>query len=778
QGQASVGIFQLSAGYLTFTNGQGVIAGNQFFLGNVVGTADAILRVDNGATADINAQAALLSDAEVDVQAGSELTFGRQTTFYGGGNIHGEGLLRLDGSQNTFSGDTTINMPNGRVDLDGNSSLILSGQTLNVNAIVEINAQHINDSTNTYGAKRALASDTININNFGRLGINLTDPNDHWTMAGHLQINAITGQLISNNLSGSDMLLTGTADVYGNSNWNARTDIKGTVNIHTNDYLRLAGGDLANPSRLEGGSILGDGTLGLLSDDAVMGYGTIGADISFMTNSELRADDGTLVLTPDSNISVVGIIGTQDNDGILEVQHAWNTNVANTALELRGGQVQGGAITNGGTTRGFGRIASSEFENRGLLKPIGGELTIGTTNAADLDGVPILGVGTVDVTAGDLRVEQALHDTFNSTLTVGAGHYAMFEQGWTLSQGDILSGYGKLNLNGSLAKEAWISGGTQKLAGVVNVDKHAAFNARTEFLSTTQVNLVGGNDQLRLLAPTVIESGATFSGAGRLINEVANDLLLASGATVGVHLQNDGTLQIDSPMTDATVLSVEMSPLSVLQFDLRSNADDGIDQLNVVHHANLDGQIALRRNEGGGTYSDPSTRGDFEIITLLDANSHSGSFDSLTVDGNAAELASTALFQQRFHENNGLFHIVDYHGSNVRLINYLAIVGDANGDGSFNSTDLVTAFTAGEYEDGIAHNSTWLEGDWDGDQDFTSTDFVMAFQTGLYEGSSVLPAVAASASAVAAVPEPTSLGSLAALAMLLIGGSRRRTMGE
>jgi hypothetical protein len=60
-------------------------------------------------------------------------------------------------------------------------------------------------------------------------------------------------------------------------------------------------------------------------------------------------------------------------------------------------------------------------------------------------------------------------------------------------------------------------------------------------------------------------------------------------------------------------------------------------------------------------------------------------------------------------------------------------VGDANGDGQFDSTDLVLIFQAGEYEDAIAGNSTWSEGDWTCDGDFDTSDLVAAFQSGNYE---------------------------------------------
>ena len=62
--------------------------------------------------------------------------------------------------------------------------------------------------------------------------------------------------------------------------------------------------------------------------------------------------------------------------------------------------------------------------------------------------------------------------------------------------------------------------------------------------------------------------------------------------------------------------------------------------------------------------------------------------------------------------------------------------GDANLDGIFDSADIIRAFTAGEYEDSIAGNSTWSEGDWNGDGEFNSADFVAAFAAGPYAAAS------------------------------------------
>ncbi|MCA9151325.1 MAG: hypothetical protein KDA92_18565 [Planctomycetales bacterium] len=90
--------------------------------------------------------------------------------------------------------------------------------------------------------------------------------------------------------------------------------------------------------------------------------------------------------------------------------------------------------------------------------------------------------------------------------------------------------------------------------------------------------------------------------------------------------------------------------------------------------------------------------------------------------------------------------------------------GDANLDGEFGSRDLVTVFTAGEYEDELVGNSTWASGDWNWDGDFTTSDLVKAFDAG---GTEQGPRVAV------AVPEPTTCNWLLAFALGLWSRARR-----
>ena len=58
------------------------------------------------------------------------------------------------------------------------------------------------------------------------------------------------------------------------------------------------------------------------------------------------------------------------------------------------------------------------------------------------------------------------------------------------------------------------------------------------------------------------------------------------------------------------------------------------------------------------------------------------------------------------------------------------VVGDSNGDGVFNSADLVAVFVAGKYDDNIYGNASFSEGDWNGDGEFDSSDLVFAFRSG------------------------------------------------
>ncbi|MEZ6120477.1 MAG: PKD domain-containing protein [Pirellulaceae bacterium] len=65
------------------------------------------------------------------------------------------------------------------------------------------------------------------------------------------------------------------------------------------------------------------------------------------------------------------------------------------------------------------------------------------------------------------------------------------------------------------------------------------------------------------------------------------------------------------------------------------------------------------------------------------------------------------------------------------------LIGDANLDGEFSSSDLVQIFVSALFETG--EQAQWPEGDWNGDGRFDTSDFVAAFQEGRYEQGPVVP---------------------------------------
>ncbi len=155
-----------------------------------------------------------------------------------------------------------------------------------------------------------------------------------------------------------------------------------------------------------------------------------------------------------------------------------------------------------------------------------------------------------------------------------------------------------------------------------------------------------------------------------------------------------------------------------------------------------------------GILDTPGIVGDFDSSGILDAVD----IDLLTdaILGNSTDLKFDVNF------DGG----VDY-GDRREWVEVLrgTYFGDTNLDGEFSSTDLVAVFQLGEYEDGIAANSTWSAGDWNGDREVDSADLVIAFQAGGYE-QGPRPSLA--------VPEPTGLHSLLLIAMAILTNVRHR----
>ncbi|MCA9167339.1 MAG: PEP-CTERM sorting domain-containing protein [Planctomycetales bacterium] len=167
---------------------------------------------------------------------------------------------------------------------------------------------------------------------------------------------------------------------------------------------------------------------------------------------------------------------------------------------------------------------------------------------------------------------------------------------------------------------------------------------------------------------------------------------------------------------------------------------------------------------GGGTAIDELELYAGGVVSIPGDVDGDGDCDVDDIDS-LMSVMRTGVFDAKFDFTND--QVVDKDDLDRMIMEFKHTwFGDANLDGEFNTADFVQVFQIGEYEDGIAGNSTWAEGDWDANGEFDSGDFVVAFADGGFENGT--------RAAVAAVPEPASL-SLFALGAGLLAGLRRRS---
>ena len=158
-------------------------------------------------------------------------------------------------------------------------------------------------------------------------------------------------------------------------------------------------------------------------------------------------------------------------------------------------------------------------------------------------------------------------------------------------------------------------------------------------------------------------------------------------------------------------------------------------------------------------YIEPGFGSDFNRNFRLD----SGDLDMLTrqiADGSTDILFDLDRVDENITFNDLQIAVKDKH---------YTYFGDANDNGVFDSSDLVSVFVAGLYDAGPTEAAVWSTGDWNGDGEFSSTDLVIAMQDGGYDQGPRPPQGAA-----VVVPEP-SAGLLTLLGLVALIYSRRRS---
>ncbi len=218
---------------------------------------------------------------------------------------------------------------------------------------------------------------------------------------------------------------------------------------------------------------------------------------------------------------------------------------------------------------------------------------------------------------------------------------------------------------------------------------------------------------------------------------------------------------------DMRGMSFEASQL--YDWDLRGQDLTGANLLcslygAVINGARLPVLIDLYRIYQTASYQNHDLTGiDFSLKTLAGADLTGQDLRGATLfdvtDANLSGANLTGLSFERVIVGNTIFAgAVGYVPRG-----FTRTPGDSNGDGLFDSSDLVSVFAIGEYDDTEFGNSTFEDGDWNADGDFDSGDLVTAFSAGAFEPQVVAAAVA--------VPEPSTLTAIVlfVLGMLLKG---------
>lgn len=366
---------------------------------------------------------------------------------------------------------------------------------------------------------------------------------------------------------------------------------------------------------------------------------------------------------------------------------------------------------------------------------------------------------------------------------------AVDDEGNTINDDIRISAFGRLDVNLTNSLASWTSAGTMtltglpgafttlhldgsdiRLTGVTSVTGNSASAARLLMSGATSIT-AGGSMILRggsETRPNVVESTATFSGAGDLIvagGAAAGYLRLNDNAFVNVDVINQGHLEVGSSPGFARVATFTQSSTGTYEAEIDgATAVTQYDVLRSLGPAALDGTLEILVNDNGGIYADPTTPGTFDQFDLIDASAISGQFASVSYDGTTLALSFSGGGMDRFYVGAGLFRILDYDLAGFDLLNYRALPGDANGDGNVDGSDFgiwnSNKFTAG---------TDWTKGDFNGDGITDGTDFGI-WNANKFTGINL----GRPGALIGLLPEPSTNGMCLMGLILSLAGRRRR----
>ncbi|MDG2385534.1 MAG: Ig-like domain-containing protein [Pirellulaceae bacterium] len=248
--------------------------------------------------------------------------------------------------------------------------------------------------------------------------------------------------------------------------------------------------------------------------------------------------------------------------------------------------------------------------------------------------------------------------------------------------------------------------------------------------------------------------GKTDTATVTLTIQPVNDAPVALPDSYSVSSKE--TLTVSSPGLLANDTDTDNSDLTTILADNVTNGTLTLHPDGSFTYTNtMGGEDSFRYLVYDGTLESDAVRVTIDVVAVSVPGDFDANGDVTIVDVNLLSEAIKGSSEDLAFDlsADGTVNLDDL---DILILNILGtFYGDANLDGRFDSSDLVNAFQAGEYEDDVMGNSTWSDGDWNSDGDFTTADLVKSFQSGVYEQPAAASA-AISSTLAATLPTETT----------------------
>ncbi len=521
--------------------------------------------------------------------------------------------------------------------------------------------------------------------------------------------------------SGGSMTMNGT-ELYDDFNGQINLAWQAVLHMNMSEGWRVASGgairfasgflapDPGSGQHLYGGELRVAGNVYTDDDNT---HATIHAETTFSPTAEVSVYYDS-VLNILGNATLDGGSYETGQDGQLGL-HGATTIYGGSFTSFSDSLQDGGTVFHGPTTW------SGNASIQGIAAQYGDALVQSETtihgDAFDLDGP-----GNVDWQINaplNLQLDYIDdgNNDFHGTFTIGGNLFNQLSVQLSTPNAPWRMA-GTLNMSGAgLFPLYRVTGSPVQLAGNVHVNSGVGIAADTTFIAGNQTQFADASSTLVLSGVTRIKPGSLFQGAGTLVNHQQGTMRLEGGSVVNVDVHNEGDLGFVG-ISEATVKRFSQSVDGELGMKLAGTvAGTEHDRLTSLQQVNLGGTLSLTPIEP--TYEDPQVAGTLDEFTLITASFVNGEFDEVRYNDQVMDWEFTGLDGYRSHEGAGLFRILDYGNTEVAWMNYRALGGDANGDGSVDGQDF-TLWNANKFSSG----TDWTTGDFNGDgvtdgQDFT-----------------------------------------------------------